>query len=145
MDGDSCSRKVRSYLCSYDKKAFFSIVFVANKAMNLQNDVAFVECGKEKDAADNYIYEHASDNDIVITRDLLFASRLVNKNIRVINDRGDTFDSFNIVDRLNERELNFNLKHIRLIGSGKRMYSMENFEKFKKKFNFLLERALYCS
>ena len=40
------------------------------------------------DAADNYIVEHCGENDVAVTRDIPLASRLVEKGITVLNDRG---------------------------------------------------------
>lgn len=145
VDGDSCPREVKSYLCTYFEQAPLNCIFVSNSDMDLWGNVGFVNCGSGKDAADDYIYEHAACNDIVITRDLIFASRLVDKNIRVINDRGEAFDTLNIADRLNERELSFNFSSIGLTDRGKRIYNAEHLERFKKKFNSVLERALCCS
>ncbi len=63
----------------------------------------------EKDAADNYIVSHIGQNDIAITRDIPFASRLVEKNIVIINDRGTLYNRENIAERLSLRNFNLTL------------------------------------
>ena len=58
------------------------------------------------DAADNIIVERIQPNDIAITRDIPLASRLVEKQITVINDRGTLFTAENIREKLSIRDFN---------------------------------------
>ena len=62
-----------------------------------------------QDAADNYIVSNADSNDLVITRDIPLADRLVDRNIVTINDRGLVFTHENIKEKLSIRNFNFNL------------------------------------
>ncbi len=57
------------------------------------------------DAADDYIVDHADSRDLVVTRDIPLAKRLVDKGIRVINDRGNVYTELNINERLSMRNL----------------------------------------
>jgi uncharacterized protein YaiI (UPF0178 family) len=61
------------------------------------------------DAADDYIVEHAGLEDLVITRDIPLARRLVDRHIRVINDRGTIYTDENIRERLAMRNLMLDL------------------------------------
>ena len=65
-----------------------------------------IVCEATPDAADNYIVENASQNDIIVTRDIPLADRLVEKNITVINDRGTLYTKENIKERLSIRNFN---------------------------------------
>lgn len=60
------------------------------------------------DAADNQIVAQCGNNDIVITRDIPLAQRLVDMGITVLNDRGILYTAENIRERLSLR--NFNLE-----------------------------------
>ncbi len=55
------------------------------------------------DSADMYIVDNCREGDLVITRDIPFASKLVEKGINVINDRGEEFTKENIGERLSMR------------------------------------------
>jgi uncharacterized protein YaiI (UPF0178 family) len=57
------------------------------------------------DAADDYIVEHATSDDLAITRDIPLAKRLVDRGIRVLNDRGNVYTERNINERLSMRNL----------------------------------------
>jgi Uncharacterized protein conserved in bacteria len=57
------------------------------------------------DAADDYIVENADPEDLVVTRDIPLAKRLVDRGIRVINDRGNVYTENNINERLMVRNL----------------------------------------
>lgn len=71
-----------------------------------------VICPKTAGSADDYIVAHSILSDLVITRDIPLAKRLIDKNTTVINDRGLLFDSKNIVRMLKDRELNLQLSAI---------------------------------
>lgn len=49
----------------------------------------YVDCDKE--AADLYIVNHASQNDLVVTQDLGLASMLMSKHVDVISPRGKIY------------------------------------------------------
>lgn len=98
-----------------------------------------VICSKEKDAADDYIYYNASAGDIVITRDIILAERLVSKGIAVINDRGTAFTKDNIKNRLADSALNLQLAQIGLGGSRKSDYTNKKFDAFIKCFHKVIK------
>ena len=105
IDADSCPTLVRNYVVSYAKKLEIPVLFVANKPIPAQtNDFKMIICPQEKDAADNIIFDQAQHNDLVITRDIILASRLVEKGITTINDRGFSFTKDNIKEKVSERD-----------------------------------------
>lgn len=139
IDADSCPSMVRDFVLSFAAERNISVVFAANQEILAKENQHFtmVVCGKEKDAADNYIYENCNPaketeavcaddkynfntsskteklggknafingSDLVITRDLLLAERLVMKNTACMNDRGTIFSGKNIKALLKERE-----------------------------------------
>lgn len=137
IDGDSCPSLLRSYIASEAKTKGISAVFVANSAIPLPHDNSFIEmvvCGTSKDAADNLIFSKVSGNDIVVTRDIVFAARLVKKGIFVMNDRGTVFTKENVDERLRERDFNLNLAQIGLGGKAKYHYGEKELIKFKDIF-----------
>lgn len=137
IDADSCPTLVKEYLLNIGKEKSLNENFVANKQIELLSDSPFIKmfiCEKTNGAADDFIFEKASENDIVITRDILFAARLVEKNIFVTNDRGYIFTKSNIQDRLAERNLNLNLSILGLNEKSPNRYSQNELKKFKETF-----------
>jgi len=95
-----------------------------------------IVCKQEDQAADDYIFSHCQNNDIVITRDIPFAARLVEKNMLVMNDRGTVFTKENIGERLSERNFMMNLEAIGLGGTKKKSdYGKKEFDRFCRAFD----------
>jgi len=65
-------------------------------------------------AADDWIVEHLSENDIVITGDIPLASRCLEKDARVLGPAGRIFTKESIGEALASREL---LSHLRDLGT----------------------------
>lgn len=143
IDADSCPLPVRNHCTKTAAKYNLDINFVANKSISCDfNNYKMIVTDSIKDSADNYILENAAENDLVITRDILFASRLVEKHITVINDRGTEFTGENIRELLSEREYNYNLAQIGLVKHYKEGYDKKKFEKFANCFDKVLTRLL---
>ena len=96
-------------------------------------------CEAKKDSADNYIFENASSGDLVITKDLTLANRLLGKEILVINDKGVVYSKSYIETHLAEREMNMDLSALGF-GSSKSGYSELSFKKFRKTFENYIEK-----
>jgi uncharacterized protein YaiI (UPF0178 family) len=61
-------------------------------------------CPPGKDSADNRIVELARPGDLVLTRDIPLASRLVEASVLVMDDRGQVYTRENIRERLSLRD-----------------------------------------
>lgn len=131
IDADSCPRLVRHYVSEYAARHNHTLTLVANKPVPDCGDrFEMIICPQEKDAADNYILSEAGEADIVITRDILLAERLVKKNTAVINDRGTAFTADNIRDKVEDRNFDFQLAQIGLGGQKKSTYGKKQLAEF---------------
>ena len=133
IDADSCPLKVRNHVVDYSAKKGLNVFFVANKKIDCQSKNPFnmIITDAQKDSADNYIFEHVqSGTDRVITRDIVFADRLVQNGIITINDRGTEFTKEIIKERLSERDFNLQLAQMGLSKSYHEGYDQKKFEKF---------------
>jgi len=141
VDADSFPVKARDFLVFHALSKDVQVKFVANHEIKSPNPkVGMIVCQKEHDAADNYIFEHVLENDIVVTRDILFAARLVEKKIVVMNDRGVIFTKFNIEDKLREREFSLNMAEIGLGGGKNNYYGEKELKKFSSTFTEELQK-----
>lgn len=144
IDADSCPTLVRDYLIRYSAKLSIKVYFVANKPIPSEEKAPFemIICSTEKDAADNYILEHCTQNDIVVTRDLLFAQKLVEKQTTVINDRGTVFSKENIGPLIKEREYNLQLAEMGLVKHYNEGYDKKKFSAFANCFDKTVHQKL---
>ena len=144
IDADSCPTMVRDFVLRYSNKLSLPVTFVANKKINSKEKINYemIICAQEKDAADNYILSHAEANDLVITRDIVFADKLVEKNICCINDRGTVFTSENIKELLSERNFDFELAQIGLVQHFNEGYDKQKFAQFANCFDKIIHQKL---
>jgi len=143
VDADSFPAKARDFLVSHSLSKEVPVNFVANHEINLPNSkVNMIICQKKQNAADDYIFEHDGENDIIVTRDILFAARLVQKNIAVMNDRGVLFSKDNIEDKLREREFSLNMAQIGFGGNKGNYYGDKEFKKFSVLFETELQKHI---
>ncbi len=137
VDADSCPIPVKNFIIDFCKAKEISVIFAANHEISIpKNNPLFtmVVCPEKDQAADNYITETTKENDMVITRDIPFAARLVEKKIFVMNDRGVSFTKENIGQKLSERNFNMNLAAIGLGGNGGSRYGQKELKKFADTF-----------
>ena len=143
IDADSCPTPVRNHVVSYAKKTNIPVIFVANKPISAKfENFTMIICEQEKDSADNYIYNHVNKNDLVITRDIVFADRLVEKEITCINDRGTIFNQDNIKQLLSSRDFDLTLYNLGLVKHFNEGYDKEKFTKFANAFDKSLTKLL---
>lgn len=92
------------------------VTLVSNSWMRIpQADwLALVVVDEGFDAADNWIVEHVTENDIVISADIPLASRCLQKGARVLDPRGRVFTEDSIGEALANRAL---LSHLRELGT----------------------------
>ena len=145
VDADSCPSLVRNHTVKMGNKLGAKVVFAANKTITCDTSVGpfeMVVCGAEKDAADDYIYENCKSGDLVITRDIVFADRLVEKGIACINDRGTEFTREMIKERLSSRDFDLQLAQIGLVKHFHEGYDKKKFANFANSFDKVIHRLL---
>ena len=142
VDADSFPTKARAFAVSHSFSKSVPVIFVANREIKSEKYVRMVVCQKEKDSADDYIFSHCAENDIVLTRDILFAARLVEKKIKVMNDRGLIFSRDNIDEKLREREFSINMAEIGLGGNKGNYYGEKELKKFSTVFREELQKHI---
>ena len=144
IDADSCPSLVRNHAIKMAARYSLAITLVANKQITCTQSAPYemIVCEQNKDAADNYIFDHAATTDLVITRDIVFADRLVNKEIPCINDRGTIFNKQNIKELLAERDFNLNLSEMGLVKHYNEGYDKKKFAAFANSFDKIIHQLL---
>ena len=141
IDADSFPTLLKSFILEYAEKNYLEIIFVANKPIKSEKqNFKMILAENTKDSADNIIFENITEKDIAITRDILLAERLVQKNIKTINDRGTYFSKENIKKKVEERNYDFNLAQLGFSGSKEKNYGMKELKKFRECFEKTLKK-----
>jgi len=110
IDADACPVKNEVYRVA--ERYSLDVTLVANSSMRIPDDpkitLEVVDSGF--DAADDWIVEHLEPHDIVITADVLLASRCVKKTARVLGTSGREFTESNIGSAVATRDLMADLR-----------------------------------
>ena len=114
VDGDGCPVKQEVYRVA--KRYGLKVTLVSNSRMRTPHEdwLEIVVVDGQFNAADDWIVEHVSENDIVITGDIPLASRCLEKDARVLAPSGRIFTKESIGEALASREL---LSHLRDLGT----------------------------
>jgi uncharacterized protein YaiI (UPF0178 family) len=144
VDADSCPIPVKDIIFRFCKRLSLKLIFVANHQIPMPKSELFkmIVCDATPDAADNYIVENALQNDIVITRDIPMASRLLDKNITTINDRGLLFTSENIKEKLSLRNFNKELYDNGILSEKTSTFSKKDVNNFANCFDREIQKKL---
>lgn len=110
VDADACP--VKTEILKIAGRAGVVSTFVANSGLRPSRDplVKHVIVSQGPDVADDWIVEHATDNDIVITADIPLAHRCVENGVQVIGPTGKPFTPESIGMALAMRNLKQDLR-----------------------------------
>ncbi len=105
IDADSCPVKPQIYKVA--DRYQLDVTVVANSWMRTPDKprIKLEVVGTGFDAADDWIVEHIEQDDIVITTDVLLASRCVKDGARVLSPSGKKFTEDNIGSTVATRDL----------------------------------------
>lgn len=105
VDADACPAKEEVYRVA--SRNGLSVTLVSNSWMRTPNEswLKLEIVGDGFDAVDNWIVEHVQTNDIVITADILLASRCLKKGSFALDSAGKQFTEDNIGPAVASRNL----------------------------------------
>ncbi len=139
VDADGCPVKQEVYRVA--KRYGLKVILVANSWQRIPHEdwleLAVVE--DLFDAADDWIVEHVTENDIVIAGDIPLASRCLKKGARVLGPRGRVFTEDSIGEALGTREL---LSHLRDLGTqtgGPAPFENRDRSRFLQRFDEIIQ------
>ena len=114
IDADGCPVKQEVFRVA--QRYQLQVTVVANTRIQIPNGdwVRLVVVEGQFDAADDWIVEQASADDIVVSGDILLAARCLEKDAQVLGHRGDTFTRDSIGEALAMRA---SLAHLRELGT----------------------------
>ena len=144
VDSDSCPVRVREIVAKASFRLSVMAVFVANRQIpvKVHEYIKCVVTEQSEQAADIYIMECAKAGDLVITRDIPFASQLLCNEVTVINDRGMCFTKENIRERLSMRNFMYEVRSNGLITDKMGQFNKKNLQEFANMFDTVLTRLV---
>ena len=144
IDADSCPVQIRNIVSKASERRGIKVILAANREIpvNRHEKIESVIVPEGADSADHYILENSSEGDLVITRDIPFASSLVEKGVNVINDRGDEFTRENMGERLSMRNFMLEMRLSGLKINEEKSFGKKEVQLFSNTFDKILTKLL---
>ena len=148
VDADSCPTDVRELLVRFVVRLKIPCNFVANRQIPIPqyskktNLITMVITDNSEGSADDYIVSHVEPNDLVVTRDIPLAARLIEKQITTINDRGKLFTSESIREDLSIRNFNCHLFTMGIQSDKTNKFNKKNLNDFANCLDRELQKKL---
>lgn len=142
VDADGCP--VKDEVCRVAQRYGLSVTFVANSSLRVPDTkrVALVVVGEGFDEADDWIVEHAGQNDIVITGDIPLASRCLKKGARVLGPKGKEFTDASIGGALATREILGQARESGIVTGGPAPFAPRDRSRFLERLDALVHKVL---
>jgi uncharacterized protein len=145
VDADAAPRDVKEVVYRAAQRLSIHAVLVANRRLATPPHNAFVHAVLVEggpDAADRHIAESASPGDIAITADIPLAATLVERNIVVVDPRGDLLTPDNVRERLSIRDFMESLRGSGVETGGAAPYGPRDKQAFAAALDRVLALAL---
>ena len=142
IDADACPRVIKDILFRASERLQVPVCLVANKKLT-KHETRLIESIVVKegfDAADDYIADHASPDDLVITADIPLAAKIVGKGGVALDPRGELYTEENVGERLSMRDLMMELQTGGLVLGGPAQFSLTDRQRFASALDRLLTR-----
>ena len=144
IDADAAPRDVKEIVFRAARRLELQTVLVANARLAVPPGNPFVTAVRVEggpDAADRHIAEAAAPGDVAVTADIPLAAALVEKNVYVIDPRGDEFTRDSIGERLAVRDLMDSLRGAGVETGGSAPYGPRDKQAFANSLDRVLSRA----
>jgi uncharacterized protein YaiI (UPF0178 family) len=138
IDADACSVKNETYKVA--ERWQWSVVVVANQYIQTPRSemIRCITVDKGDDVADDWIAERCEPGDVVITNDIPLAARCLDKQVRVLGQKGKEFTSDSIGDALASRELGQSLREMGVMTGGPKPMEAKDRSRYLGKLDEIL-------
>lgn len=144
IDADASPRIVKEIVFRAAERLQLQVCLVANQPLTKHHSqlISSVVVPEGPDLADDYIAEHASTRDLVITADIPLAARIVEKGGVALDPRGELYTEDNVAERLSVRDLMFELRADGFTGGGPAPFGLVDRQRFASSFDRTVTRLL---
>jgi hypothetical protein len=138
---DADASPVKNEVIRVAKRYGLKVYLVSNSPMKIPQDelVETVIVEEGLDAADDWIVEHVSDNDIAVSTDIPLASRCLKKGARVLDPKGRVFTEESIGSVLANRDIMTYLRNIGTMTGRVAPYSKRDQSRFLQRLDDLIQ------
>lgn len=142
LDADGCPNDVKDCVFKASLRTQTPVILVADRWVKLppHPHLQMIVVNSGFNAADDYIADNATPDDLVVTDDIPLAHRCVSKGTTTLSRRGQEFNEGNIGERLATRDLMEGLRNSGMITGGPAAYNANDKKKFAETFDRLLTR-----
>jgi uncharacterized protein YaiI (UPF0178 family) len=144
IDADACPRVIKEIVFRASERLKLPVLLVANKSLSRHNTglIGSIVVADGFDVADDYIAEHASPEDLVITADIPLAARVVAIGGIALDPRGELYTEENVGERLSIRDLMMELRSGGLVQGGPGQFSLTDRQRFASSLDRMLTQML---
>lgn len=141
VDADACP--VRKEVIKVAERFGIKTIMVCDGGIRPSRDpmVEIVVVASGADAADDWIAEHATKGDVVVTGDIPLAARCLDEGALVLGSAGKEFTLGNIGMKLSMRELNQHLRETGMGGNFNKSFDGQDRSRFLQKLDLLVRQA----
>lgn len=140
VDADACPQEVKEILYKAAERLGVPTTLVANMKLRTPDvpSLSTIRVPGGPDAADAYIIEHLAAGDFVITADVPFVAKAVEKGALAIDPRGEVYTEENAGERLSLRNFMMEMRSGGLVQGGPPPMAAAD----RRKFAAALDREL---
>ena len=138
---DADASPVKNEVIKVAKRYGLTVYLVSNSRLQIGQDdsVEMVIVSGDFDAADDWIAERVTNQDIVVSGDIPFASRCLEKGARVIDPKGRVFTEESIGEALANRQLMAYLRDMGNLTRGPAPYGKRDRSRFLQRLDNLIQ------
>ncbi|HNX59132.1 MAG TPA: YaiI/YqxD family protein [Spirochaetota bacterium] len=142
IDADAAPSAIKEILFRASERLNAELILVANTPIRHPSSeiISMITVPNGPDEADDYIAEHAIEDDLVITADIPLAHRVIMKGSAVITPRGDILNRENIGERLAVRDMMDQLRSGGVETGGPPPFSNKDKAAFARSFEHAIAR-----
>ena len=144
IDGDACPRVIKEIVFRASERLELPVILVANQGLAKHHSrlITSVVVAEGLDAADDYIAEQATADDLVITADIPLAARIVANGCVALDPRGELYTEDNVGERLSIRDMMQELRSAGMIQGGPGAFSNTDRQRFASSLDSTLTRMI---